>query len=116
MTCYSCNTASQPNPLKIERNYLGDTLRLDLLNSIPTGVTLNATSIVTLLVKSLDTSLVQSIAITDLVDGNNFAVGILKVQSNFAFLAGTYKLYLKIVTGTLTETLDINQVVVYQSI
>ncbi len=116
MTCNCNNQNNTNNSVKIKENYLGDTLLVTIFNAGSTEITINATSIITAIIKSLDTSLVQNIPIADLTNGNNFAAGIVKLESNFSFLAGTYQLLVKVQNGTQTTTIDTKQIIVYKAV
>jgi hypothetical protein len=112
--CQNSNYSSTNNgAISIERNFLGDTLLLSFNLFGNPEVTINGNSNIVAIVKSLDTGLTQNINITDLVNGNNFNSGVVKLESNFAFLAGTYQVYLRITNGTQIITIDPKQFFVY---
>lgn len=117
MAC-SCNSnSSSNNVVKVYRFFIGDTLDILIYNGvIPDDLNLSATSIVNAQIKNQDLNTISNVVIADLADGNNFAAKIVHLLNNAAYVAGNYKLYLKVVTGTLVETVDLNIYFTYSAI
>lgn len=118
MSC-SCNSSTSTSTTSqiVKRFYVGDTLSLDIFNgSIPTDITINATSTVSAIIKNMDLNTSTIVAIPDLTNGSNFSQAVVKLVSSSAYLVGNYKVLIRSVNGTNQRTTDIGIYFTYEQV